>query len=203
MRPSFGFVLIFCLCAVGCSGSHGPLAVTPYDPDAMADAAMAQFDHNGNGKIDGAELDRCLALKLSLAAIDSNKDKGISLDELKERFRAYQSAGVGLVAVGCTVKLNGAPIEGAVVTFIPEDCMLGRVKGGSGTTDADGSAEILGEGGTPGLAYGLYKVTVAPRPEGTSDEIPARYRTPSELGREVYPDARGGFPSIEINLKSQ
>src|SRR5262249_22606602 len=158
----------------GCAGPNAPLTAPAYDPDAMADAALKQFDVNGNGTIEGVELNACPALKAALPALDTNKDKALSRDELVERFRSYKEAGVGAVSVSCTVRLNGQPLGGATVTFVPEDCMKGVVKGGSGTTDAEGVAQVQGEGGLPGLPYGLYKVTVS-KTSGGPNLIPSRY----------------------------
>jgi hypothetical protein len=192
--------LLGCALAAGCGGgTNAPLSPPSYDPEAMADAALKQFDRNGNGALDGPELDACPALKRSATVADVNHDRALSRDELVERFRGYKEAGVGAVSVSCTVRLNGNPLEGATVTFVPEDCMLGTVKGGSGMTDADGSATIVGEGGAPGLPPGLYKVTVTK--DGGSESIPARYNARTTLGHEVAVGARAGG-SAEFDLRS-
>jgi hypothetical protein len=167
----------------------------------MARAALKQFDRNGNGTIEGAELDGCPALKKALAVFDKNGDRAISADELAERFRAYKAAGIGAVGVSCLVRLNGHPIEKAVVRFVPEDCMNGATTSGTGTSDADGVAVIAGDDGTPGLPYGLYRITVSLTANGGSEVIPARYNTSTTLGREIGPDPRG-VSTIELDLKS-
>jgi hypothetical protein len=198
-HPSLGVFILFVL-ATGCAGPNAPLTAPEYDPDAMADAALKQFDGNGNGTIEGVELNACPALKAAMPAIDKNKDKAISRDELVERFRSYKEAGVGAVSVSCTVRLNGQPLEGATVTFVPEDCMKGTVKGGSGATDAEGVAQVKGEGGLPGLPLGLYRVTVS-KSSGGSEQIPARYNAQTTLGAEIATGSRG-TGSIEFNLTS-
>ena len=192
-------LFVVCVAAAGCGGKNAPLSAPSYDPGAMAQAALSQYDKNGNGSIDGAELDACPALKNSLAAIDKNKDKALSADELTARFEAYKTANIGALGVSCQVKLNGNDLAGAVVTFVPEDCMKGTVKGGKGTSREDGAVEIQGDGGVPGLALGLYKITVSKVGPG-GEEIPAKYNTQTTLGREVFADPRGGSPTIELNV---
>ena len=178
----------------GCGGKNAPLSAPSYDPEEMARAAVQQYDKNGNGQIEGAELDACPALKGALTAIDANKDKAISVDELTERFRAYKQGAVAVVGVACVVKLNNRPFEGALVTFTPEDCMKGSVQGGSGTTDSSGAVAL-------DLPYGLYKITVS-RKSGAGEELPARYNAATTLGREIGPDPRGAAGTIDLNLTS-
>lgn len=201
MRPHATAALLAVLATTGCGSKDPPLSAPSYDPDGMARAALQQYDKNKNGKIDGAELDACPALKGALAVIDTNKDKGVSVDELTERFRGYESAGIGAVGVSGVVTLNGDPLGGAVVTFVPEDFMKGSIKGGSGTSDAGGAVAVTGEGGVPGLACGMYKVTVSKRSAGGGEELPARYHTATTLGWEVPADGRGGGP-LELRLTS-
>jgi hypothetical protein len=197
MRP-LPAALFACALAAGCGGGR-PAAVSPpsYDPEAMGRAAVKQYDRNGNGTIEGAELDACPGLKRSLAAVDKNGDKAVSADELADRFKAYQSTGVGAVNVPCKVTLNGNTLEGATVTFVPEDFMLGTVKGASGKTDANGYADLAPEGGGIGVPLGFYKITVTK----DGESIPARYNTLTTLGAEVNADARGNR-NVELHLKS-
>jgi hypothetical protein len=202
MRAFAWFALFAFPLLAGCGGKNASLSAPSYDPSGMAQAAVSQYDKNGNGSLEGAELDAVPSLKFALAAIDKNKDKAISRDELTTRFEAYKAADVGALGVSCTVKLNSNILVGAVVTFVPEDCMKGTVTGGSGTSRDDGAVEIKGDGGVPGLSYGLYKITVSKKNAGGTEELPARYHAQTILGREVFADARGGSPTIELNLTS-
>jgi hypothetical protein len=192
MRLAPGVLLISLLAGCGSGGPSGPPA---YDPDALARAALAQFDKNNNGTIEGAELDACPSLKSALAAIDKNKDKALSADELADRFRAYKATNVTTASVSCTVRLNGQPLEGATVTFTPEDFLKDTISGGSGTSDVGGNVA------TPPLPFGLYRISVSKKNAAGVEAIPARYNTATTLGREVSPDPRGGN-TIELNLTS-
>ena len=202
MRFSAPAFAVFTAFLTGCGSPNSRLSAPSYDPSGMAQAAITQYDKNGNGGIDGPELDAIPALKFSLAAIDINKDKRISADELTARFESYKSSGIGALGVSVSVKMNGNILSGAIVTFVPEDCMKGSVKGGSGTSRDDGAAEIQGEGGVPGLPYGLYKITVSKKNASGAESLPPRYNAQTTLGREVFADPRGGSPTIELNLIS-
>ena len=194
MRLTAGVLLALSLSAAGC-GSGGTSGPPAYDPDALARAAIAQFDKNGNGTLEGAELDACPSLKSALAALDKNKDKAISADELADRFRSYKATGVSATSFSCSVRLNGQPLEGATVAFTPEDFMKGTITGGSGTTDRGGNVE------SSPLPFGFYRIVVSKKNAAGAEAIPAKYNTATTLGREISPDPRGGN-TLELNLTS-
>jgi hypothetical protein len=182
-RRSLGWI---CLLAAGCSDpARSPISAPSYDPDAITKKCLAEFDENKDGVLAGGEIDRSPALKQAVPFIDTNKDKRLSGDELSKRFQMYQTNAAGAVGVSVRVLNGEVPIEGAVVTFIPEEFLKDTIQGGSGTTDKTGTATITGEGSKiPGLPAGLYRITVV---KGT--EISPRYSQTSTLGREI---AAGG-----------
>jgi hypothetical protein len=187
---------------IGCGGDGGPGSPPAYDPDALAKAAITQLDKNGNGTIEGSELDACPSLKSALAAIDKNKDKALAQDELAERFKAYKATKLATTTFSCGVKFNGQPLEGATVTFVPEEFLKGTITGGSGKSDATGNVAIVQEGtGNPGLPYGLYRITVSKKNASGAEILPAKYVNGTALGREISPDPRGGT-SLDLLLTS-
>ncbi len=70
-----------------------------------------------------------------------------------------QKSDVPLVPVNGEVTFEGAPLEEAMVRYIPEGSTLGQ--GGSGLTDDKGFFEISTPFGEPGLTGGDYKVVVS------------------------------------------
>lgn len=94
-----------------------------------------------------------------------------------------------LVPVGGTLLIDGQPLDGVVVTFIPDIADKER-QGGSGTTDGSGAFTIkhLGQN-LPGLAVGKYTVacsrmrlsdgSAAPEVKSGSQPDPANIRIES------------------------
>ena len=63
----------------------------------------------------------------------------------------------GTNAVEGQVTLDGSPVSGAAVTFIPSD---NKGQGGSGITDSSGNFSIKAGGKSKGISSGTYKVIV-------------------------------------------
>ena len=65
---------------IGCSSdSQKPIAVPKYDPDGSADAAIAAYDKNGDGYIDGNEARACPAIAAAVAGDPAVKPMIIAL----------------------------------------------------------------------------------------------------------------------------
>jgi hypothetical protein len=76
----------------------------------------------------------------------------------------------GTVDVSGTVKLNGQPLSGALVTFRPEGA-TGDL-GGAGKTDAEGKYTLTAVRGGKGVLPGEYRVIVSKRlnPDGSEPD---------------------------------
>jgi hypothetical protein len=188
----------------GCSSVSTNPAEAPapkYDPDAVTKAALSAFDKDNSGSLEPGETSACPALQQAFAAIDGNRDRKLSAEELRKRVEAYAAVDSGTVSVGCIVTLDGAALEGATVTFVPEACMGEAVKPATAKTNVVGHCDQFTIDGKPhrGPAPGLYKIQVTK--DGVA--IPARFNTQTVLGREVYPDGRSGEVSVELNLRSR
>lgn len=191
---------LLALLAAGC-GSGGGDKPPPYDPAAIAAAAVKQLDANGNGVIDPDELDACPGLKAIVGEIDANADKKLSADELQARFARYGdgAAGGGRVAVGVNVTVDGAPAKDVTVRFEPEAFMGPGLKPAAGTTDGTGFANLKADGAADfGIPAGVYRI-VATR---AGKDLPAKYNTKTTLGREVFDGARASSGSVDLRLKS-
>jgi hypothetical protein len=197
--------LLLCLLVVtGCGSSFD---VAPVDPKGATDAAMEQYDKNSDGFLDLEELAACPALLAALGEYDLNADKKISKEELGDRIEKMYGRLVKLTSVDCKVTMKNKPLRGALVRFVPEECL------GSGTT-------ITAEGTTNQVGYtdiavsaerlpedlrryrktqvGLYRVEIT----HPTANIPARYNANTQLGFEVHPDTHGGSHAI-FELKAK
>jgi hypothetical protein len=112
------------------------------------------------------------------------------------------------------VTMDGTPLNGATVTFYPDEKAGGI--GGTGQTGTDGKFVIVGMKGERGLEPGKYKVTVS-KVKGTvtdgpvlaavtdaelvKDDLPGRYSNPAQT--ELSYSVTGDGKPIEIKLTSQ
>ena len=84
MQPTHVVPLLVGFLAIGCGDpARAPVGKASYDPEGAAKAALREADKDGDGSLAGAELDASPAIKSALARFDTNKDKKVSLDELK------------------------------------------------------------------------------------------------------------------------
>src|SRR5438874_4779771 len=165
--------MLACL-ALGCAGKD-ELTMPTYTPDAYAKQALAEYDTNKDGFLDAKELERCPALKKSLEAIDTNGDHKISAEELASRIQMFQDSQVALKAVGCHVTLDGKPLQGATITYVPEKFMGSSVRQATGTSDERGAVALFMEGErTSGVQPGFYRVQVSKKGPSGQESIPAR-----------------------------
>lgn len=188
-------------------GCGSGLALPPVSPSGAASSAMEMYDANSDGALDETELVACPALKAELFEYDSNVDRKLDEEEIYQRLETMYERKVGLTWADCQVTLDGKPLEGATVKYVP-DPMLGEntTQPAEGVTDSSGIAQLcVAPEYIPEdlrdrkmLQVGLYRVEIT----HPSLEIPARYNTNTELGFEVHPD-RHTEPHGEFDLKSK
>ena len=184
-RPTLFLVCLAVGMLPGCAGGEkGP----SYAADQSAQQALAEYDTNHDGFLDAKELERCPALKNSLDSIDTNGDHRLSAEEIAARIQVYQDSQVTLKAHACNVRLDGKPLQGATVTFVPEKFMGTGLRNASGVTNERGTVEPNVEGEKlPGIQPGFYRVQISKKNASGQETIPARYNQDSILGIEVYP----------------
>jgi hypothetical protein len=206
MRP-MAFILVAMAFAVliGCPRRvpyNGGLR-SHLDFKGIARRAIAQFDTNRDGVIQGAELDKCPELKAALDRLDPNGRGAVTAEMIAARIEAWDKSRLGRMFLECSVTHNGKPLEGALVKFVPE-AFLGFDDPrwtASGKTDKDGRARISvpvsgDREDPPGVPPGFYRAEITkPR-----DKIPAKYNTQTILGQEVAIDAKGIEESIKFDL---
>jgi hypothetical protein len=201
-------VLLVAAMLLGCS--RGPSAIKPprISGTDAAEAALGEFDKNGDGVIGSEELELAPGLRAGLAAFDTNGDKLIDGNEIKSRVAAWRDSKVGLITIRCDVTLNDMPLEGAQVIFDPAKFLGDQVQAAVGTTDRFGTAYMsIPKSKRPapdapaGVQFGLYYVRVSKIVDG-KDVIPARYNTSTEIGQEISHDDPGVANGIRYELSN-
>jgi len=190
--------LLTLLAAVGCSGKPGRLD-PPSIPDDAGQQAVATYDSNGNGTIEGDELAKVPALKATVKRVDSNGDGAVSAEEIDARINAWRKSRVAITRGDAKVIRDGQAVAGAVVKLIPEPFLGPNLKVAQGMTGPDGACfiEIARNPDESGVHLGYYRIEVTqPGPDG-KERIPARYNAETELGTEITSDEPA---SLKLNL---
>ena len=146
----------------------------------------------------GDELKKAPSLNAAIDNLDLDNDQAVSAEEVTKRIEVWQESKLGLTTMSVTVTYRGRPLEGAQVTFEPEQFLGENIKPATGTTDQYGMASVTTvDAERPGVALGLYKVKITK--EGM--DIAAKYNEQTTLGVEVAPDAGyGEEDEVRFNL---
>ncbi len=205
--PAIVLVMMFLL---GCDRKPAPAEMPPLDPKAIASGAMKAYDTGGDGAISGDELKAAACLTdhpdLPVKLIDKNSDGSVSEDEIRSRAQQWIDSNNAIFTFPCTVNMDGKPLEGATVKYVPEPFMGGAVEAATGVTDATGSA-VMGIDqaalppelkGITGVRSGFYKVEIT----HPSVKIPAKYNAQTTLGLEAAYDSTATLTVVH-ELKSR
>ena len=188
MRQSIRLVIGFSL-LVGCSRT---VAIPNYSPTETARAAFTEYDKDGDGALDAAELERCPALKSFVKR--RGKAKTLLLADLEQELLALNQGTIGSMAVSVRVMRAGNPLSGARVTLVPEKFHGTTLKSASGVTGNDGRAQMEQEGsGQIGAAPGFYRIVISLKDAQGSETLPARYNSATELGEQIHTSSKGGI----------
>ncbi len=188
----------------GCDRQPPRVLQTPISASGAASKAMELYDTNKDGKISGAELDAAPGLKAALKVMKTDKDRGITSDQIVDRVDKWKESKIGRMSVSVQVYRNGQPLSGATVKLVPEKFLseyLTVVP--QGKTNQTGMAMISlpttpgPEGDPPGMGPGIYRVEITKDGEA----IPAKYNTNTELGQEVSLDNIDMQMGIKFYLK--
>jgi hypothetical protein len=213
MKSNLGYSAVVAsgcfLLVAGCSTAQPRLDPPQIDPAAAAAAAITEYDANHNGTIEGEELDKVPAFKSSLSLIDTNGDKMISAEEIAARLQAWKESRLALATCMCSVTMDGRPLVGAEVTFVPEAFLGPNVKTGKSVTKTSemGMAIVTVDGverngvKLSGVSPGFYKVQVS-KQDGGKELIPERYNAHTELGQEIASDVPAMQSGIKFAVKS-
>jgi hypothetical protein len=173
----------------GCSSTPSSVEAPSIDADDAAQKAIALYDKSGDAILDTAELANSPGLLMALKVYDANGDQKISEEELSERIASWSSSGPAMMTVDCRVTVDGRPLPGANVRYVPESYFDGALHEGVGVTSENGMATIaiapenLAEGlkRIRAMNAGTYKVQVT----HPTVKIPEKYNVQTTLGTEV------------------
>src|SRR5688572_15826567 len=143
MHPLVRYAVPVLLAALaGCGGDRGP-GPPPVSPAVATERALAEHDANKDGALDAKELERCPGLKALLAALGQGPGGRLTADELAQQLQLLREGGAGLTRASCRVLLDGQPLAGAAVRYVPEAFLGPDFKPAAGTTDAAGYASLV------------------------------------------------------------
>jgi hypothetical protein len=196
----------YLLLVSGCSQHPLGVELPSVDASRAASFAMERYDTNHDGGIVAAELASCRPLVAVISRYDTDRSGAISAEEIEARLTQLYGMGAALTSADCTVTLNGRPLEGAIVKFLPVEMLESWVKTSQGVTDTSGRARLaLNDEDLPedlrgtALVYpGLYYVDIT----HPKLDLPARYNNATELGFEVDPSLRDGT-SARFDVRSK
>src|SRR5688572_27289210 len=126
MRYVSGIALLGLM--LGCTSRPSRIMPPTIDAAQAGKDAVAEYDKNGNGQIDGAELDSVPGVKAALDKVDKNSDKQVSAEEITDRINAWKESKIGIMSLSCRVNVDGKPLEGADIVFVPEKFLGPAVK---------------------------------------------------------------------------
>jgi hypothetical protein len=204
MKASFAPLLLSVVSLVGCNRGPGEIPVLDLNPSDCAQAAIEHYDGNKDGRLSREEVRGSAGILKAWSEIDADKDNSISHDELQSRVKYWVECPSRIVPLICRVNLDGRPLAGAQIRFIPEPFITPAVREGMGVTSAQGTtiprvmdddiADDLKE--LPGVRLGIYRVMVT-HPD---KKIPPKYNSNTTLGCEVVP-GNSDFPMV-FDLRS-
>jgi hypothetical protein len=133
----------------------------------------------------------------------------VTREEIAQRLQDWVDNKLGLMGRSYIVVLDGQPLDGATVTFVPEPYLGENVKPATGITGPTGlvrmshAEEDLPKSANgraiPGVKGGTFKVQIT----HPSRSIPAKYNTQTELGDEVAYDINPTDAAVTLRLSSR
>jgi hypothetical protein len=195
-----GAVLVALIALAGCGGGRGP-APPPVSPASATEQALAEYDADKDGALDAKELEQSPGLKALVTALGKGPGARLTADELTEQLQSLRAGGVTLTRASCQVLLDGKPLAGATVRYVPERFLGPGFKPATGTTDDAGYAPLVTEGEKDGITPGLYRVEVSKKDAQGQETVPARYNAQTTLGCQVGLQTRGAGSDPVFQLK--
>lgn len=191
----FGFgltTLVAISLTSGCSNAPSRVSAPSISAGTASAAAITKYDKNADGGLDDTELKAVPGILRAKARFDKNGDGKVTADEIATRIGEWQGSKIGLTQYSLMFTLDGQPLNGATVKFVPEDWLGAAVQAGTGTTDATGRVNLAiapgdlqpNEAGLNGMRLGVYKIEIT----HPMMQIPPKFNTATEIGVEIAHD---------------
>ena len=204
LRILAGCSLLVCC---GCRFQLPALKPPNFDPKSASAAAMEHYDANGDGTIEGDELENAPGISFALDRIDADDNQSVTADEISTMIQEkWIGPGDGVIRVKVVVMMGRREVEGATVTFEPEPFLSDVLHPATGVTDIQGfaamtvSEEHMQHPNARGVAPGLYLVRISKMEDG-EEKIPAKYNSQTTLGVEVASRASYMPGHVEFRLR--
>ncbi len=188
------FILAVLMGIAGCGlGQPKRLVAPALDPAMVTANIMKVADTNGDGRLDGKELQQVPGLMTVVAALDMDKDGTLTATEIEAWLAEIKESRVA-IGSGCfTVTHGKQPLPNVTVKLIPDPIMGGGMKAAEGVTDEQGIVNPSIPGSPRrGVNYGLYRVQLTGR-DSRGEPLPPKYNTASELGIAIGGNIPGYF----------
>jgi hypothetical protein len=175
----------------GCFSGRPPRVAAPaWDVEGITDKAMEQCDEDNDGLLTKTELKNAPGLEYAFRQLDTDRDKKLSRDEVRQRFQDYLDSKMGIQGFSCYVLLkNGRPLRDGRVRLIPEPFLEGIIEVAEGDVvhDRMGLAEVsmTNDEGLVGVRSGMYRVEIT----SPSFKVGKKYNEETVLGVEISPFA--------------
>ena len=182
-------ICIAVLIAAGCSDRPKAIATPDVDPEGAAASAIEEFDRDSDGRLAKDELSAAPMLASVVPQYDKNGDGALDADEIASGIGTWEETGVAVRPVPFMVTLNGRPLSGATIRFVPAGFLNDAIKGATGETGPGGGGHLAiaredlppNSPNMPLVQPGFYRVEIT-HPKA---KIPAKYNTQSTLGIEI------------------
>lgn len=114
---------------------------------------------------------------------------------------SFFGCGSDLVSVTGTVTLDGKPLEGATVTFRPQEGESDRPS--AGVTDASGKYELKYTATEKGAKKGKHRVEISTASNSEEESKPETLPTSYNVNSELTADVTSGANVIDFKLDSK
>jgi hypothetical protein len=198
--------LIVAIATQGCSTRTTRVSAPKINASASAAKALELYDKNQDGSLDTKELEVCPGILAALEEYDTDGNQQVSKEELTNRIAAWKTTSPAMSTVDCRVTLDGRPLVGATIRFVPEPYLEDALHPGVGETSENGTTTIAVDPQflpadlkrLRAMNAGTYKVEITHQ----TTSIPDKYNKKTILGREVSKQTTAS-PYEVFELKSK